>query len=109
MNSRRSFFKQLAVSAAAFSILPAAETYSRIWKPKAIVPVRYEINPDWVNATYEVSFFWNHRDIKMNTGLVLQRFPSEPPIDLEKGIQYPARYTMSRDGQFTHVPAFVAV
>lgn len=106
MNSRRSFFKQLAVSAAAFSILPAAETYSRIWKPKAIVPVRYEINPDWVNAEYELCIgqWWASGEqwkcfIKRDTGL------SAPPLTIS---DLPERFTMV-EGTYEQIPTFIPV
>lgn len=49
MNTRRDFFKQLALGAATFSILPGAETYSRIWRPKTIVA------PEWISADWHYS------------------------------------------------------
>jgi hypothetical protein len=53
--NRRSFFGKLAGAVAAFTILPSATTYERIWKPKLIEPV-WVVNPEWVTATYELSF-----------------------------------------------------
>lgn len=52
MNTRRTFFKQIAFGAAAFGILPAATTYERIWKPKMIVPVSYhgELTLEFLDA-----------------------------------------------------------
>lgn len=55
MTPRRTFFKQLAGLTAGFAILPAATTYERIWRPKTIEPV-WVINPEWVNATYEIGY-----------------------------------------------------
>ncbi len=46
--NRRSFFRTLAAATAGFAILPPATTYSRVWK------ATYRLNPDWVNAPYEV-------------------------------------------------------
>ncbi len=48
--NRRSFFRTLAAATAGFTILPPATTYSRIWKATRT------INPEWVNAPFEVSF-----------------------------------------------------
>lgn len=41
--NRRSFFKQLAIGAATFTILPPATTYERVWKAKRewMVPIFY--------------------------------------------------------------------
>lgn len=57
MNSRRSFFKQLAVGAASFAILPGATTYERIWRPTRVSnsPI-YVVNPDYVNGNYDLEF-----------------------------------------------------
>ena len=109
MNNRRSFLKNLCVGAAAFSILPASKTYSRIWKPRAIVPVRYEINPEWVNAPYEISYWWNGKDVRKEMGLILKRKPHEPPLDGDKGIAWPMRYTVRNGATFEQVPPFIIV
>ena len=52
MNSRRSFFKRLAIIGAAFTVLPSALTYKRVWKPLASgvvvpdigVPISFDAN-----------------------------------------------------------------
>jgi len=104
MNNRRSFFKQLALGAASFAILPSASTYERIWKPKAIVPVRYEVNLEWVNAPYEISFFWSNTNIMEESGLLLKRNPGEP--SLTEGDPFPPRYVV-KNGIFDYVPPYV--
>lgn len=54
--NRRGFFKTLATAAAGFAILPAATTYARTpWKRLAGSDI-YVINPEWVNAPYEMYF-----------------------------------------------------
>lgn len=53
--NRRSFLTNIAVAAAAFTILPSASTYQRNWvktRPNGL----WVINPEWVNAEYEVAF-----------------------------------------------------
>lgn len=56
--NRRSFIHKLSSGLFAFSILPAAETYERIWRPKKewIVPIIYKrpIPPDdlYINLPY---------------------------------------------------------
>jgi hypothetical protein len=45
--NRRAFFRKLVLGTAAFSILPPATTYSRIWKATR------QVNPMWVTAEYE--------------------------------------------------------
>lgn len=43
-----------------FAILPAAACYKRIWKEiaKTELPVEAVLNPEWVNAPYEIAFFY---------------------------------------------------
>jgi len=106
MNDRRSFFKQLALGVASFAILPSAATYERIWKPKAIVPVRYEINLKWVNAPFEVNFHWKTAGVMEKEGLILKRKPGEP--SLTEGDPFPPRFYLEH-GKFIHVPAYVEV
>jgi hypothetical protein len=45
--NRRAFFRKLVLGTAAFTILPPASTYSRIWKATR------QVNPMWVAAPYE--------------------------------------------------------
>jgi len=104
MNDRRSFFKQLAIGVASFAILPSAATYSRIWKPKAIVPVRYEVNLDWVNAPFEVNFRWKTANVMEKEGLLLKRKPGEP--SMTEGDPFPVRFVL-KNGNFVRVPAYV--
>jgi len=52
--NRRAFISGAAKALAGFSILPAATTYTRLWK--AVVDPRQIPNPDWVDARYE--FAW---------------------------------------------------
>lgn len=56
--NRRGFLKSALMAAAAFSILPSATTYKRVWKQiddsPLIVP-----NPEWFTAEYEYSFLIN--------------------------------------------------
>lgn len=55
--NRRGFFSTLAKAAAGFTILPAATTYSRIWRVQR-EPIYY-INPEWTSAHFEYNFiFW---------------------------------------------------
>lgn len=66
--NRRSFITNLIGASAAFSILPAATTYARKWYvPKQVggIPC-YEINQDWVNATYELIFWTPNETIIVN-------------------------------------------
>jgi hypothetical protein len=65
---RRDFFRRLGVLTAGFSILPAATTYARSWKPRSrwtVVPKwklgspELRINPDWVDAPYEMAFYFD--------------------------------------------------
>jgi len=44
-----------------FEILPAAICYKRIWKEiaKTEMPEESVINPEWVNAQYEVKFYYS--------------------------------------------------
>lgn len=51
--NRRNFIRGLLTAAAGFTILPGA---GRIWKAE-----RKIVNPAWVNAPYEVTFF-HYRD-----------------------------------------------
>lgn len=56
--TRRSFFDRLgklAIGTVAFNILPPATTYRRIWRAEVSL-----VNPEWVNATYEVFFLSNN-------------------------------------------------
>lgn len=72
--NRRNFLGKLAGAVAAFTVLPSATTYERIWKPKLIEPV-WIPNPEWTTATYELRFEYLreiHR--KMDAILIL---PSE--------------------------------
>lgn len=86
---RRDFLKTLSTAAACFTVLPAATTYSRIWKPKLIVRVRYEINPEWVNAPFEMRWFGN------NFATIRHEL-------------YPPRFRMEAD-EFVLVPTFTFV
>jgi hypothetical protein len=56
--NRRSFFKSLATAAAGFAILPSAATYTRApWKK--VASGIWVVNPDYINAEYEISCFVN--------------------------------------------------
>lgn len=54
--NRRNFLKRLATAAAAFSILPAATTYTRPGWKKSFGSEIYVLNPEWKNAPYEWAF-----------------------------------------------------
>lgn len=81
--NRRGFFKTLATAVAGFSILPAATTYTRApWKKSAGSGI-WIVNPEWLNAPYEVTFFVeDHRIIEL----------------------YPIRYQDPRPGSFCVPP-----
>lgn len=77
---RRNFFRRLAVLTAGFSILPAATTYVRLWrKPRPqwlVVPVESavgKINPDWVDAPYEMAFYFNPRNERTVVPVMFKR------------------------------------
>lgn len=56
--SRRGFFATLTAAAAGFSILPAATTYTRLWKAVKPTPKLIGIpNPEYANAPYERMWF----------------------------------------------------
>jgi hypothetical protein len=69
--NRRGFFSTLAKVTAGFTILPAATTYSRIWRVQRelIIPVWYHRLPCWHAVNYAVKdaelarIFWqNYHD-----------------------------------------------
>lgn len=56
--NRRGFFGAIGAAVAGFSILPAATTYTRLWKAVKPTPFGslYAVpNPDYVNAPYEIA------------------------------------------------------
>lgn len=56
--NRRNFLKSLATAAAAFAILPSATSYTRApWKKVAGSGI-YVVNPEWLNAPYEIAFMF---------------------------------------------------
>lgn len=55
--NRRGFIQGLAGALAGFAILPAATTYTRLWKA-VVIP---KINPEWLSAPYEISFVGSGR------------------------------------------------
>ncbi len=73
--NRRGFFSTLAKAAAGFTVLPAATTYSRIWRVQRgpIIPVWYNRFPDWYAVNYAAmdteltrKFYENWRNILSN-------------------------------------------
>lgn len=54
---RRDFFRRLGILTTAFTVLPAATTYARTWKP---IQSLWVPNPEYVNAPYEVYFYVNN-------------------------------------------------
>lgn len=56
--NRRGFFGSLARGVAAIAILPAATTYARSrWQSVALGKrVSWRVNPEWINAPYEMDF-----------------------------------------------------
>ena len=54
--NRRSFFTKLGLAAASFAILPAATTYARKWVAPTAQCAMWVVNPEWVNAPYEMEF-----------------------------------------------------
>lgn len=54
--NRRNFLKNLAAAAASFAILPAATTYHRAKWVKNRSEV-WIVNPEWVEARYEVAYY----------------------------------------------------
>ena len=84
MPSRRSFFSTLATAVAGFTILPPATTYARIWKATR-PPI---INPDWVNAEYEMKFIFDPRALH-------SQWSFETP---------PLRFTLDSNQQFQFIP-----
>lgn len=91
--NRRGFFGAIGAAVAGFSILPAATTYTRLWK--AVKPTRLFAmdtafgsdasvfvvsNPNYVNAPFEIGL------IDMRGSIVLDklplRFDSCPPWDV---------------------------
>ena len=52
--SRRNFLHSLGAAVATFAILPSASTYTRNWKRTD--SGLYILNPEYLNAPYEVSF-----------------------------------------------------
>ena len=46
--NRRNFLSSLVKGIGLFTILPPSTTYSRIWKAT--------VNPDWINAEWEMEF-----------------------------------------------------
>lgn len=55
--NKRDFLATLAKAAAGFAILPAANTYKRVWHKTA--ENIWMPNPDWVNAPYEITMYIN--------------------------------------------------
>lgn len=111
--NRRSFFKNLAIGAATFSILPAATTYERIWK-KASSGL-YVLNPLWVNAPLEVRLILNPKIPSVQFGgIVMDRRSVPENSDLGDGFRvvqyaYPIRgYHTDITGNITDpVPPFI--
>ncbi len=112
MINRRSFFKTLALAAGAF-VAPPAITFDRCWKnlPSGI----WVINPEWLNAEYELSVFvgktfsdgyckevftyMKHRQLEIETVL---------PTGLRKvNDAYPLRYRTKADILKTPVPPLI--
>ena len=60
MTTRRSFLSKLALGVAGFTILPAATTYARSWKKTEAG--LYAVNPDWVDAPYEMTMMYSTKD-----------------------------------------------
>jgi hypothetical protein len=59
MTTRRSFFRSLALGAAAFAVLPSALTYRRTWKATAsgiYQPVELDIDPRLLGGTVRQLF-----------------------------------------------------
>lgn len=73
MNTRRSFFKQLGILVPAFSILPSALTYERIWKPAPAIPPIAQISDRDVYAYYSKHYYGKWKFIvRENDAIVVQ-------------------------------------
>jgi len=79
--NRRSFFKTLAAAVAGTVVLPPAITFDRCWKTAASykkVGGIWVINPEWLNAPYELSFLRNQGFDRVSP--VLFKRPEFPQI-----------------------------
>jgi len=56
MIDRRDFISRFAGALAGFAVLPAATTYTRLWK--AVRVPRFIPNPAYLDAPYIVGFVW---------------------------------------------------
>lgn len=81
--NRRSFFQRLAMAGAAFSILPPATTYSRIWRA-----ARAPVAPVWVDA---LGLYWTKEAaIKYSDWADLVGVPCAPSLGTYSN--YPAEW-----------------
>lgn len=110
--NRRGFLQRLVLGAAAFTVLPAATTYQRVWKsvapPEVLVAC---LNPEWVNAPYEMRFF-SYVDL-----LEPHQWPAKMGELVDRGRQnksltgtavpYPARYRDARARPEDLIPPFI--
>lgn len=96
---RLDFFKSLALSTAGFAILPAATTYGRIWKPTQTIiqSPEYIINPEWVNAPFELYI--------LISGDFTKNLLTKSSRVFDTNL---VRFKMMRDGKtLERVPAFI--
>lgn len=89
MNSRRDFFKMAGAALATFTVLPAATTYTRLWKAVAVGPRMREyaiVNPAYVHARFEVRYVWSPLSTPSDPDIVPIRFPMRftqaPPLEV---------------------------
>lgn len=76
--NRRSFFGTIATALAGFSVLPAATTYTRLWKATRLTgPI---INPEWETTHYEVA--WVRFDGELINLPMPYRLAVPPPWDI---------------------------
>ena len=90
--NRRNFLSNLAKAVGCFTILPPATTYERVWKasrPELIV------NPDWVNAEYEMEFL-----IFNQTSFTVYKLQEGKPLN--KLDELVVRRVFKKDGSTIH-------
>lgn len=103
--NRRGFIGGISAALAGFSILPAATTYTRLWK--AVKPTPPELwkavpNPEYVDAPYQVYFFQAPCILKPAIGYRNDRDPLNTVKD-----PYPVRFVLNEDGTFKMVLPFI--
>lgn len=86
--NRRNFFRRLGILTTAFTVLPAATTYARTWKPVRVRGM-WVLNPAYESAEYEIVMNgWAYVMIEpKDIGVGFHVYEWKGPPSLTKAIQ----------------------